>query len=153
MGDVNIREVPPAPEFVRFQEGFGQKFLLTVDTEEEFDWRAPLDRFEARRSNSSMPGEAFCSGPKYPECARPSLVRTTTQRRALLTSGRASISSTTAGTSPVSASLFTAGPPKRFEPVNSSMTNNSSSAGSRMIISFLTAASDLTADSGPASDS
>lgn len=34
---------PPAPEaMVRFQAGTGQRFLLTVDTEEEFDWTQPL---------------------------------------------------------------------------------------------------------------
>lgn len=29
---------------MRFKDDFGQKFILTVDTEEEFDWRAPLRR-------------------------------------------------------------------------------------------------------------
>lgn len=29
---------------MRFQPGFGQRFVLTVDTEEEFDWTKPLDR-------------------------------------------------------------------------------------------------------------
>lgn len=28
----------------RFKPGFGQRFILTVDTEEEFDWTKPLDR-------------------------------------------------------------------------------------------------------------
>jgi hypothetical protein len=36
---------PPSPEaMVRFREGVGQQFLVTVDTEEEFDWSQPLDR-------------------------------------------------------------------------------------------------------------
>ncbi|WP_309623382.1 polysaccharide deacetylase family protein [Novosphingobium sp.] len=29
---------------MRFKPGFGQRYLLTVDTEEEFDWTKPLDR-------------------------------------------------------------------------------------------------------------
>ena len=29
---------------MRFAPGFGQRYLLTVDTEEEFDWTKPLDR-------------------------------------------------------------------------------------------------------------
>ncbi|MGE3692029.1 MAG: polysaccharide deacetylase family protein [Novosphingobium sp.] len=44
MAQVRIPDAPDAPDFVRFKEGFGQKFLLTVDTEEEFDWRAPFAR-------------------------------------------------------------------------------------------------------------
>lgn len=41
---------PPAPapaSFVDWPESFGTRFALFVDTEEEFDWRAPLSR-EAR---------------------------------------------------------------------------------------------------------
>jgi hypothetical protein len=39
---------PPAPAtLVRWLEGFGTRFTIFVDTEEEFDWRAPLAR-EAR---------------------------------------------------------------------------------------------------------
>ncbi|MBF9152523.1 polysaccharide deacetylase family protein [Novosphingobium jiangmenense] len=35
----------PAPDdFVTFAPGFGTRFVLTVDTEEEFDWSKPLDR-------------------------------------------------------------------------------------------------------------
>ena len=35
---------PPLPEdFIRFPTTFGTRFLLTVDTEEEFDWAAPFD--------------------------------------------------------------------------------------------------------------
>jgi hypothetical protein len=40
----NLLDSPAAPEFVRFGEGFGQRFLVTVDTEEEFDWSAPMTR-------------------------------------------------------------------------------------------------------------
>jgi hypothetical protein len=36
---------PPAPEDrVAFRAGFGPRFLLVVDTEEEFDWNAPFSR-------------------------------------------------------------------------------------------------------------
>lgn len=37
-------EVPPAGRSAVFAPGFGQRVLLTVDTEEEFDWRAPFRR-------------------------------------------------------------------------------------------------------------
>ncbi len=39
-----IIDLPRPDERVAFGPGFKQKFLLTVDTEEEFDWDAPLDR-------------------------------------------------------------------------------------------------------------
>ncbi len=36
---------PPQPGAIaRFGEGFGQRFIVTVDTEEEFDWNQPLKR-------------------------------------------------------------------------------------------------------------
>ena len=36
---------PPLPEArVRFAPGFGQRFIVTVDTEEEFDWAKPFER-------------------------------------------------------------------------------------------------------------
>jgi hypothetical protein len=39
------RVPPPAPEaLVAWPEGFGPRFLVFVDTEEEFDWRAPFSR-------------------------------------------------------------------------------------------------------------
>ena len=44
MAGIDIRKAPATPDFVRFREGFGQKFIVTIDTEEEFDWGAPLDR-------------------------------------------------------------------------------------------------------------
>lgn len=40
----NLREPPVSPHLVRFAEGFGQRSLLTVDTEEEFDWSAPFSK-------------------------------------------------------------------------------------------------------------
>lgn len=64
MADVNIREEPLAPEFVRFSDSLGQRFLVTVDTEEEFNWRAPLDRYEHRID--AVPAlrkfQQFCEG-------------------------------------------------------------------------------------------
>jgi hypothetical protein len=37
-------DVPPAGQGAAFAPAFGQRVLLTVDTEEEFDWRAPFRR-------------------------------------------------------------------------------------------------------------
>ena len=48
-----MTDAPEKPDFVRFQQGFGQRFVVTVDTEEEFDWTAPLDRH--RHSIDSIP--------------------------------------------------------------------------------------------------
>lgn len=42
MADTTITDPPGADRMVRFAPGFGQRFLLTVDTEEEFDWSKPL---------------------------------------------------------------------------------------------------------------
>lgn len=44
MADLRISDVPQASAFARFAQDFGQRFLVTVDTEEEFDWLAPLAR-------------------------------------------------------------------------------------------------------------
>lgn len=44
MADVRITDAPASPDFVRFRADFGQKFLLTVDTEEEFAWEGPFTR-------------------------------------------------------------------------------------------------------------
>ena len=44
MAVINICESPTAPNFVRFGVDFGQRFIITIDTEEEFDWAAPLER-------------------------------------------------------------------------------------------------------------
>ena len=44
MASLRISDLPSQPEPVRFASGFGQRYLLTVDTEEEFDWTKPLDR-------------------------------------------------------------------------------------------------------------
>lgn len=40
----NILDLPERPDFVRFRDGAGQRFIVTVDAEEEFDWNSPLQR-------------------------------------------------------------------------------------------------------------
>lgn len=40
----SILAQPEPADFVRFAPGFGQRFILTVDTEEEFDWTKPFER-------------------------------------------------------------------------------------------------------------
>ena len=42
MASPRITDRPETHAFVRFAEGFGQRFIVTVDTEEEFDWDQPL---------------------------------------------------------------------------------------------------------------
>ena len=44
MGKPNILDVPAGGDFVRFADGFGPRFVVTVDTEEEFDWGKPFER-------------------------------------------------------------------------------------------------------------
>ena len=39
-----ISNLPSAADFVQFKPGFGQRFVVTVDTEEEFDWNQPIER-------------------------------------------------------------------------------------------------------------
>lgn len=46
MAAVRIPDLPSNPDFVRFQPECGQRFVLTVDTEEEFDWLKPIAREE-----------------------------------------------------------------------------------------------------------
>ena len=42
MPEPRISDLPPPEAFVRFQPGSGQRYLLTIDTEEEFDWTKPF---------------------------------------------------------------------------------------------------------------
>ena len=37
-----IPDLPPPGRKARFASGFGCRFIITVDTEEEFDWSQPL---------------------------------------------------------------------------------------------------------------
>lgn len=64
MADVRINDAPVSPGFVRFREGFGQKFLLTVDTEEEFGWEGPFtrDRFSVDTVPALRKFLQFCEG-------------------------------------------------------------------------------------------
>lgn len=61
---VRITDTPAQPDLVRFDARFGQRFLVTVDTEEEFDWSAPIDR--ERHSTVTIPQirkfQQFCEG-------------------------------------------------------------------------------------------
>lgn len=60
----NLLELPGPAALARFREGFGQRFIVTVDTEEEFDWSAPLDR--ERHTVVTVPAlrkfQQFCEG-------------------------------------------------------------------------------------------
>lgn len=64
MPGVNIGQPPRAPDYVRFSGDFGRRFLVTIDTEEEFDWAAPIRR--DAHSLKTVPAFAkfveFCSG-------------------------------------------------------------------------------------------
>ncbi len=44
MAEIRISDWPASPDFVRFKPGFAQRYLLTVDAEEEFDWAQPIKR-------------------------------------------------------------------------------------------------------------
>jgi len=60
----NILDLPAPEDFVRFRPGTGQRFIVTVDTEEEFDWTKPFER--AGHSLDHVPRLAkfqqFCEG-------------------------------------------------------------------------------------------
>ncbi|GGC36119.1 hypothetical protein GCM10011371_24380 [Novosphingobium marinum] len=64
MAGIDISVPPQRPDFVQFARGFGKRFILTVDTEEEFDWSAPLDR--SSHSLLTVPTlrkfQQFCEG-------------------------------------------------------------------------------------------
>jgi hypothetical protein len=49
---------------VRFREGVGQRFVVTIDTEEEFDWTKPLTRTRHRVDTVSRlrKFQQFCEG-------------------------------------------------------------------------------------------
>lgn len=44
MSNKRITDLPAKVDAVRFKPEFGQRFILTVDTEEEFDWSKPIAR-------------------------------------------------------------------------------------------------------------
>lgn len=64
MRQAEITDLPGPGAFVRFHPGFGQRFIVTVDTEEEFDWSSPFARTD--HSLDSIPRLAkfqqFCEG-------------------------------------------------------------------------------------------
>ncbi len=64
MADTRITDLPQNRDLVRFKPGTGQRFVLTVDTEEEFDWNKPLNRTD--HSVYTVPRLAkfqeFCEG-------------------------------------------------------------------------------------------
>ncbi|AIT81654.1 polysaccharide deacetylase family protein [Novosphingobium pentaromativorans] len=60
----NLLNPPEAADFAIFSREFGQRFIVTVDTEEEFDWDAPLNR--DRHGVATVPAlrkfQQFCEG-------------------------------------------------------------------------------------------
>ncbi len=58
----SMLDVPPAGRKAAFAPGFGQRVLLTVDTEEEFDWTGPFRREGTGLSHvEAIPRfQAFC---------------------------------------------------------------------------------------------
>ena len=44
MAVTRITQLPDRADLVRFEPGQGQRFIVTVDTEEEFDWGKPIAR-------------------------------------------------------------------------------------------------------------
>lgn len=44
MAAIAITDTPGPADLVRFPKDFGQRFVVTVDVEEEFDWSSPLRR-------------------------------------------------------------------------------------------------------------
>lgn len=57
-------EAPPKGARARFADWFGQRALLTVDTEEEFDWNGPFraDGYELRHIRWIERFQQFCEG-------------------------------------------------------------------------------------------
>lgn len=64
MAGTSLLNLPSEAQSVSFREGFGQRFIVTVDTEEEFDWNAPLQR--EGHSLETIPAlrtfQQFCEG-------------------------------------------------------------------------------------------
>lgn len=62
MTAASMLDVPPTERTARFSPGFGQRVLLTVDTEEEFDWKGPFRRESYGLSHvAAIPRfQAFC---------------------------------------------------------------------------------------------
>lgn len=62
--DRPMTEPPPAGTAARFVDGFGTRSLLTVDTEEEFDWTGPFTRTGHGLTHRLSIGrfQQFCDG-------------------------------------------------------------------------------------------
>ena len=64
MAVTRITQLPDRADLVRFKPGHGQRFIVTVDTEEEFDWGKPI----ARSGHTVQTGarlarfQEFCEG-------------------------------------------------------------------------------------------
>ena len=60
----NLLSVPKSGHMAKFSAGFGQRVLLTVDTEEEFDWNGPFSRENWSLNHiTALPGfQQFCEG-------------------------------------------------------------------------------------------
>ena len=64
LGNSRISDMPEAAAMARFKAGTGPRFLLTVDTEEEFDWTKPFARTEHRLDTvpKLRKFQQFCEG-------------------------------------------------------------------------------------------
>ena len=64
MSESSIIDQENCQKPVRFKHGFGQRFLLTVDTEEDFDWNEPLARTSHRIDSVARlrKFQQFCEG-------------------------------------------------------------------------------------------
>ena len=64
MSQANILDPEYARKPARFKAGFGQRYLLTVDTEEDFDWGKPLSRTTHRIDSVARlrKFQQFCEG-------------------------------------------------------------------------------------------
>src|SRR3990167_9077870 len=54
----DLRAPPADSAFIAFPESFGTRFMLVIDTEEEFDWNAPFSRDSRSVTISSAMGQA-----------------------------------------------------------------------------------------------
>lgn len=57
----DLRAPPVSDDFIGFASSFGRRFMLVVDTEEEFDWNAPF----SRESRSVTIADAMRHGQDY----------------------------------------------------------------------------------------
>ena len=64
LSNKRITDVPTKADAVRFKPGFGQRFVLTVDTEEEFDWTKPIarDGYTVHSVTRLARFQQFCEG-------------------------------------------------------------------------------------------